>query len=147
VIPGYFDPALPSWPRPLIRVMLYLPSISKNWAPVDFLLDTGASSSCVHPLDATTRIGISDASLRTPSLWALQRTSHGVGRSSADYVVPAYYALQHDDGTWATHREDLAIARPTTANQGIPSLLGWDILRHYRVVVDWSGNSIRLETP
>jgi len=33
------------------------------------------------------------------------------------------------------------------ANQTLPSLLGWDILRHYRVVVDWPMRSIRLENP
>jgi len=58
VILGFFDPALPSWPRPMIRVLLYLPGISTRWAPVDFLLDTGAGTSVVHPLDATTRLGI-----------------------------------------------------------------------------------------
>jgi len=127
--------------------MLYLPGISQRWAPVHFLLDTGAGTSCVHPLDATTKIGISDAALRTPALWSRQRISHGVGGSSPEYSIPAHYALQHDDGTWARHQEDLAIAQPTAANQNLPSLLGWDILRHYRVVADWHALSIRLETP
>lgn len=127
--------------------MLYLPGISKRWAAVEFLLDTGAGSSVVHPLDATTRLGIDDVALRTPSLWPIQRTAHGIGGSSAEYSVPAHYALQRDDGTRATHREDLAIARPTPANQTLPSPLGWDILRHYRLVADWNALTIRLETP
>jgi hypothetical protein len=147
VIPGLFDPALPSWPRPLIRVMLYLPGISKNWAPVYFLLDTGAGTSVVHPLDATTKLGINDAALRNPALWPIQRTAHGVGGLSPEYSVPAHYALQRDDGTWAKHQEDLAIAQPMQGNQTLPSLLGWDILRHYRIVADWHARSIRLEDP
>lgn len=55
--------------------------------------------------------------------------------------------LRHDDGHWDTFQQDLAIARPSTANQTLPSLLGWDILRHYRVIVDWPGRELRLETP
>lgn len=126
MILGFFDPALPSWPRPMIRVLLYLPGISTRWAPVDFLLDTGAGTSVVHPLDATTRLGIDDAALRNPAIWPIQRTAHGVGGASPEYSVPAIYALQHDDGTWARHREDLAIARPMPGNQTLLSLLGWD---------------------
>lgn len=131
----------------MIRVLLYLPGISKNWVPVDFLLDTGAGTSVVHPLDATTKLGIDDAALRNPAIWPIQRTAYGIGGSSPEYSVPAIYALQHDDGTWARHREDLAIARPMPGNQTLPSLLGWDILRHYRVVADWRARSVRLEDP
>jgi hypothetical protein len=147
VIPGYFDPALPTWPRPLIRVTLYLPGISRRWAPVDFLLDTGAATSCVHPQDAITRLGIDAQALRTPSAWPLQQAAHGVGGATIDYMVPIQFALRHDDGSWDRYQHDLAIARPGPANQTLPSLLGWDILRHYRVVVDWPSRGIRLETP
>lgn len=129
----------------MIRVLLYWPGISKSWAPVDFLLDTGAGTSVVHPLDATTRLGIADAVLRNPSTWPIQRTAHGIGGASSEYSVPAVYALQRDDGTWARHQKDLAIARPTPGHQTLPSLLGWDILRHYRVVADWPARSVRLE--
>jgi hypothetical protein len=85
------------WPRPLLRVALYIPGISQQWATVQFLLDTGASTSCVHPLDATTELGIDPAVLSNPSLWMRQRTSHGIGGSSTDYVVQAQYALRRDD--------------------------------------------------
>jgi hypothetical protein len=131
----------------MIRVLLYLPGISKNWVPVDFLLDTGAGTSVVHPLDATTKLGIHDAALRNPAIWPIQRTAYGIGGSSPEYSVPAIYALQHDDGTWARHREDLATARPMPGNQTLPSLLGWDILRHYRVIADWRARLVRLEVP
>ena len=147
MILGYFDPALPTWPRPLIRVMLYLPGISQRWAPIDFLLDTGAATSCVHPQDAITRLGIDAQTLRTPSAWPLQQSAYGVGGSSTDYIVPAQFALRHGDGSWDTIQGDLAITKPTSANQTLPSLLGWDILQQYRVVVDWPQRSIRLETP
>jgi hypothetical protein len=147
VITGFFDPALPTWPRPLMPVMLYLPGISRQWALIEFLLDTGASTTCVHPQDATTRLGIDDTALRTQASWPRQRSSHGVGGSSTDYIVPAYYALRRDDGGWDTYQRDLAIAKPMPANQTIPSLLGWDILQEYRVVVDWPARTVRLEAP
>jgi hypothetical protein len=34
----------------MIRVLLYLPGISRSWAPVDFLLDTGAGTSVALPV-------------------------------------------------------------------------------------------------
>lgn len=147
MIPGYFDLVSPTWPVPMMRVMLYVPGISKAWAAVDFLLDTGAGTTCVHPRDATARLGIGDAALRKSSLWPVQRGSHGVGGGSTDYVVPAIYALRRDDGGWDTHQDELAIAKPMPANQTLPSLLGWDILRHYRLVTDWHARLIRLEAP
>ncbi len=130
-----------------MQVLIYLPGITNRWRPVDFLLDTGASTSCVHPQDATLWLGIDAARLRTPSHWARQRTSHGIGGSSTDFIVPADYALQRDDGTWDTYRRDLAIARSTPTNQLLPSLLGWDILQLYRVVIDWSARTVSLEDP
>jgi hypothetical protein len=98
-------------------------------------------------MDATTKLGIARAVLNNPSMWMRQRTSQGIGGSSIDYVVSAQYALRRDDGSWVTHQEELAIVRPTSANRTLPSLLGWDILRHYRVVADWHANSVRLEDP
>jgi hypothetical protein len=126
--------------------MLFLPGISQRWAAIDFLLDTGASTSCVHPQDATARLGIDAIALRTPSLWPRQRGAQGVGGTAIDFITPAHYALRRDDGGWDTYQDDLAIARSTSANQTLPSLLGWDILRHYRVVADWQARSVRLET-
>jgi hypothetical protein len=131
----------------MMQVLIFVPGITQQWAPVRFLLDTGAGTSCVHPRDATTRLRIDPVALRTPSLWARKLQSQGVGGSATDFVVTAHYALLRDDGGWDTYQDDLAIARSTRANQTLPSLLGWDILQHYRVVVDWHASSVRLESP
>jgi hypothetical protein len=131
----------------MVRVLLYIPGLTRRWAAVDFLLDTGASTSCVHPRDATARLGIDAITLRTPSAWARQHQSQGVGGSATDFIVTAHYALRRDDGGWDTYQDDLAIARSTLANQTLPSLLGWDILQHYRIVADWHAGSVRLEPP
>lgn len=80
-------------------------------------------------------------------MWPVQQAARGVGGATTDYIVPTRCMLRHDDGHWDTFQQDLAIARPSTANQTLPSLLGWDILRHYRVIVDWPGRELRLETP
>src|SRR5260221_322674 len=86
--------------------MLYLPGISRRWAPVEFLLDTGVATSCVHPQDALTRLAIDARSARMdrpgPSPGPQRSTSmngphdmggmHGFGRVEPEENEPVFHA-------------------------------------------------------
>jgi hypothetical protein len=145
VISGFFDPKS-TRPVPRVRVTLFLPGISIDPAPVDFLVDTGASTTCLHPRDAVKAMGISAARLLHPDQWPQHRSAAGVGGSSLYYVVPARYAFLHEDGRRDVHLGELAIAQLRHDNLTLPSLLGWDLLQHFRIIAEWASRQITLET-
>ena len=147
MIAGYFDPLSPQWPVPMVRVALYLPRINSQWVFVDFLLDTGASTTSLHPRDALTQVGISAGTLAQPDMWP-QRTSHqGIGGSPVYYQEPVTYGLEHTDGTWQTIPGELAIAQLRPDNLPLPSLLGWDVLQRFRVNLNWADRTVTLDSP
>ncbi len=55
------------------------------------------------------------------------------------------YAFLHDDGHWDVHEGEIAVAQLRPDNQGLPSLLGWDVLRHFRITAEWTSRRISLE--
>lgn len=124
---------------PTIQVALHLPGITAGFVTVDFLVDSGSTDSCVHPQDAKGSLGITDARLSSSQFWPSVRSSRGVGGTALSYVHPAIYGFRHDDGRIQEIHEDVQIALPTPANATFPSLLGWDILRFFRIELDYVG--------
>ena len=143
MISGYFDPNY-SGPLPMVRVGLFLPQITSSWVPIDFLLDTGADATVLHPQDALFRVGIDPTTLDRPDLWPNRQPMGGVGGAGECYIHPAHYAFRHDDGRLQTLSREICIARPDNANQTLESLLGWDVLQQFRVSLDWPGHRIEL---
>jgi hypothetical protein len=109
------------------------------------LLDSGASTTCLHPQDAVLRLQIDPARLASPRDWPDQRSHTGIGGASTYYRHPIRYAFLHDDGQW---RElptgEISIAQLKADNQALPSLLGWDVLQNFVVVLDWPNRRITL---
>lgn len=66
-------------PMPVVRVSLHLPRITKDFVAIDFLLDTGATSTCLHPQDAMTKVGISMGALSRPDAWRQRAPMPGIG--------------------------------------------------------------------
>ena len=129
---------------PKIQASLHLPGITSGFVTLDFLVDSGASDSCIHPQDARGRLGISDSMLSSSRLWPSIRSTRGVGGSSMSYRHPAVYGFLHDDGNLQQIEGDIDVAQPTPANATFPSLLGWDILRYFRIELDYVGLSVTL---
>lgn len=145
MIAGFFDVARGSGsPVPKVRVGVFVPNVTQAWAAVDFLIDTGAATTCVHPVDATTRLHILTADLNQPLKWARSESYRGIGGSAIYYVVPAHYAFQHGEGRVQVLHGQLRIAQPRPHNQALESLLGWDLLQHFRLVTDWPSRQIEL---
>ena len=95
---------------------------------VAFLLDTGASVTCLHPYDAR-EIGVTFDLLRDEAY------SSGVGGSASYYRENALIAFE-DGSTTSTYDIQLHIASPTTSNRTFPSLLGRDIINRWSVLYE-----------
>ena len=128
MIIGQFD----DWGGPILRAGLLIPrfGISRQ---VNFLVDTGAINTCLHPNDGQ-YIHIPFDELRAP------QSSIGIGGSQPYYQEPAVIILTDSDGE---HRFPiiLSIAKPQSITPSdpdpiinrIPSLLGRDVLNRLRI--------------
>lgn len=141
MIPGFFDPRR-ARPAPSAGQIL-LPELAEKWFEVDFLLDTGASRSCLHPSDAIAGAGIRRAALADPARWRQHEPPRGVGGESIYYVTLATYAFVTDAGEAQVVDGHIRIGQLRPGSLGLPSLLGWDVLQ-FEIVVDWQSKRIEL---
>ena len=101
---------------------------------VSFLVDTGADGTVLMPADSQ-KLGIDFRSLRN------QTKSRGIGGSVIGYGETA--VLSFTDRRHIYHYLlTVEISAPTTHNLRYPSLLGRDILKRWRCVVDASVNKV-----
>ena len=144
MIRGFFD--VHRGPHPWVTAGVLLSGYSQQWVPVDFLVDTGAATTCLHPNDAILRVGISPLRLALPQMWARKSGRHGVGGSGQYYTVDASYAFLHDStNELQVIQGTVDIAQMTPRNETLPSLLGWDILRYFKITVDSKAGTVILE--
>ena len=143
MIRGHFGYSY-TWPMPRIWVAVSLPGISEDWTPVEFLIDTGATSTILNPADAF-NMRISRERLGDLTRWPQHQTAAGVGGSVINYVHPARYLFLREDDTAFSSSQNILIARLTADNENLPSLLGWDILRHFRLCTDVRTGEVLLE--
>jgi hypothetical protein len=130
---------------PVVRVSLHLPGITQDFTAIDFLVDTGATDTYLHPQDAMIKVGISPMILRDPRRWPNQLATNGVGGRVTCYVQPAVYVFHHDDGREQQITHEIHIAPLTLTNATLPSLFGIDLLRHFRLSMDYVGQRLVLE--
>ena len=129
----------------MVRVALFLPKITPDWVGVDFLLDTGADVTSLFPQDAFHVVGIDEATINNSAVCPNPRP---MGRDSACgkcYPWPAKYAFLHEDGQWQMIDGEIDIVRPSPDTMSIESLLGWDVLQHFRITIDWPQDHVSLE--
>ena len=143
MIPGFFDPKRVG-PAPKVRANVLLPELANRWFKVDFLLDTGAGITCLHPNDAINRAGLTSTVLSDPAQWRRREPARGVGGQATYFVVPAIYAFVTDAGQMQLVRGQTRVAQFRPGDMNLPSLLGWDILEKFEVVVDWRTRRVEL---
>lgn len=128
----------------MVRIALHLPGITATWSLIDFLLDTGAATTCLHARDATERMRIGDERLTNADGWDYSETYSGVGGGATYYVTRARYALLNDRSEWQILEGSVRVAQASAANADLPSILGWDILRRFTVALDWRQKLVEL---
>lgn len=143
MIPGYFDPNVAHpWPR--VRVGILVTDITRDWAVVEFVLDTGASATCLHPADALGVPGIDLTMLTDPTRWGAVETFTGIGGGVRYFTTPVRYGLFRANGQVHFLDGTINVAQWTMTNQTLPSLLGWDVLEKFRLYADPSVGRLEL---
>lgn len=143
MIAGFFDMET-NEPVPWVRIFLLLPDHSPDWEPVNFLIDTGAFTTTLHPADALSA-GVEANMLTDPRHWPRVERSLGVGGHADTFVTRAQYGFLHEDGTPQIIDGEIRIARLSLTNQQLPSLLGWDVLEHFTIHIDRRSGMVSLE--
>lgn len=124
--------------RPTIDCFISIPQLNVQGV-VPFLLDTGADCTTLMPIDQK-RLGILEANLAH----AQQTVSYGIGGACVDYLCPAALVFKDQDVGHA-YRQGLYIAKRTDENEDMPSLLGRDILKNWRIAYDQHAGTIEVE--
>ena len=108
---------------------------------MEFLVDTGSQSTLLHP-DALGLLRI------TPNEGLFRQaasTSRGLGGRHSHFIDACDLFLRNDDGEYDRLTLPIRFARPTLANATLPSLLGSDVLHHYRMTFEPAANIFTLE--
>jgi hypothetical protein len=121
--------------RPYYSADLTIPDL-KAGGPVSFLMDTGADCTVLMPADAK-RLGVDHAKIMD------RAESHGVGGKSLDYAIDAIITII-DPGVMAyAWQIKLRVMAPHPAIEQAPSLLGRDILKHWRLIYEPSAGLLQ----
>ncbi|MYC31778.1 MAG: hypothetical protein F4X64_01205 [Chloroflexi bacterium] len=114
--------------RPLVDCSLSLPRLGV-YAEIIFLVDTGADATYLHPA-AGSGIGV-------PSDLLQRRvTSRGIGGNATYFPEPGYPVVRRPRSTARLrygYRIDINVARLGDVSDRIPSLLGYDVIRRWRM--------------
>ncbi len=141
MISGYFSA---KWGCPFVWARLTVSGRSAQAVP--FLIDTGSATSIVHAIDARTRLNLAMSGL-DPSAWPPEETvrRRGVAGVALSRLMEAVFDFAHEDGSTETIAETIELGG--LGSEGLPSLLGWDVLRHFRLDLDASRGSVALLAP
>ncbi len=113
--------------RPYVKGIVNFPRFQVSVETL-FLLDTGADSTCLHPLDAE-KAHVPFSQLRD------RQTFRGVGGSSPYFREAAILSFADTPQT-IFYSVDLLVAEPHERNRGLPSLLGRDVINHWYMEYD-----------
>ena len=128
--------------EPVVDCVISIPALGIDSPErVKLLVDTGASRSVLQPADVR-RIGASPEQIS-----ADPRTEEwsGVGGSMRVFVTTTLLTFSEDAARERPYRHSMGIAEPTPSNLTLPSILGMDFIRHFRLTVSVRENRVELE--
>ena len=105
--------------RPYVEGRLVVPSLNIA-TNISFLVDTGADSTVLMPMDAS-KAGLAYTSLKRTSV------SVGVGGKAKNFLVEAYVTFA-DEGSLKVFNITLRVMPPSEVMMDTPSLLGRNII-------------------
>lgn len=121
---------------PFISMGIRVPGLGEAFAPLPFVIDTGAPRTVLHPTDIALSWQLPDAEqVRVFESQPRTGSAGGIGGLAHYASVPATLVLLHDDGRVDLLEQDVLITTPSAANRTLPSLLGMDVLQHYKLTI------------
>ena len=151
MIHGFFDRL--SGNRPHVRAELRIDALSVGWTSIRLLIDTGATTSAVHADTAFSTLRIDRAQLVADS-WPVSEQTQlgGVGGLLHYRRLPATWRFEHDNGealqinahVHLGEYRDPPVDEGADATNGLPSLLGWDVLERFQLTLDRPDNLVTL---
>lgn len=114
--------------RPHIEARLAIPSLKLS-GEISLILDTGADSTVLMPMDAV-KLGVDYGALKVPT------QSTGIGGVSHGFREQGVLTFRGSGGALYTYQISLILPAPTSQIMAIPSLLGRDILNRWGVNCD-----------
>ena len=107
--------------------------------PVDFVVDTGADATLIAPTDFDAQ------GVRYSQIQGTETESSGYGGKITAKRCPATLYLRDDSGRHMRIILEAEFGKPHPANEGLPSVLGRDVIDLFRLVVDRSVNLVCLD--
>jgi hypothetical protein len=83
--------------------------------------------------------------LTSTERWPRQRAGMGIGGRVLNFIESAALRIERDDGTVLTLEQEILVTQLTAENENLPSLLGWDVLRHFRLTLDARAGLVQLD--
>ena len=125
MIIGRFD----EYGRPFIRGRLFIPRLNVD-SEIDFLLDTGADATCLHPVDLE-RIGIEADFVPAGSVIE----PSGIGGRGRYFEETAVLFFE-DETALRLYAINLYVAEPDEDLEHLPSVLGRDVINRWSMTYD-----------
>ena len=139
MIRGYFAGL-----SPYVRLYVSIPAFATGYQRAVFLLDTGATATVLHPSSAIYDLGIPEHELDARK-WEEVEPIAGIGGLTPCLRARATYVFEHEDGEYDAFEDSILVAATTPSNAEAPSLLGANVLRHFRLTADYPRLSVTLE--
>lgn len=140
-IEGYYKTGIQLLPAPHVQAVVRLPRIGIE-GTIDFLIDTGADITCLHPGDVT-KLEVPYRRMRRSTIVS----PSGVGGSFNYYRELGELFFRDQDGSIRVFVSLVHICQKTRSRaiQGLPSLLGRDLLNLCSFSTDKSRNQVLIE--
>lgn len=130
-------------------IAVAIPGVVPSPRVIEFVVDTGAMQTCIHVVDAVRALRIDPGDLiRPPQTWTVAGEASGVGGKATYYTHGCSYGfLSLPGGQLRTIAGQVYLARLSEGTVDLPSILGWDMLQHFRVDIDYAAGRVRLMEP
>jgi hypothetical protein len=126
-----------------VAVYLEVPRLGVR-GPVRFMVDTGSQTSFFAPRDASA-LGIVHA---RDFSGAPTSVSTGIGGAAEEFQEGVFLTFVHTDRTpELIGLRRFGILLPTSATENLPSILGLDVLRYFRLTFEPRSRLLQLEEP